>query len=84
MDLSKLTKLLGKPIIINRIQVYTDNVNVVECIQGILREIKAHSISIEQCFTDQDYINRVQHVTTREFINNEFILIVPATRIINY
>ena len=84
MDLSKLTKLLGKTIIINRMQVYTDNVNVVECIQGILKEIKAHSISIEQCFTDQDYINRVQHVTTREFINNEFILIVPATRIINY
>lgn len=77
MDLSKLTKLVGKPITINRIQIYTDNAYVVECIQGILKEIKAHSISIEQCFTDQDYIETTMPHTTREFINNEFDLAAP-------
>ncbi|WP_417357573.1 hypothetical protein [Flavobacterium sp.] len=77
MDLNKLTKLVGTPIIINRIQVYTDNACAVECIQGILKEIKAHSISIEQCFTDQDYIESAIPHTTREFINNEFDLVAP-------
>lgn len=75
MDFNKLIKLAGKPIIINRVQVYTDKTKVVECIQGILKEIKAHSIVIEQCFTDAGYIDSRRYTSTREFINSEFVLV---------
>jgi|GEM_PF-6353695 len=77
MDLNKLLRLAGKPITINRIQVYTDNAKVVECIQGILKEIKAHSIIIEQCFVNQDYLDGASYTATREFANKEFVLVTP-------
>lgn len=78
MDLNNLIKSVGKTIVINRIQIYTDKTKVVECIQGILREITAHSIIIEQCFTDSNYIDTVRYTSTREFINNEFVLVAPV------
>ena len=78
MDLSNLTKLLGKPIILHRRQVFTDNVDIIECIQGILREIKAHSICIEQCFTDHDYMDAGLPYTARELAEKEFVLAGPV------
>lgn len=82
MDLNKLIKLVGKPITINRTQIYTDNTKVVECIQGILKEIKAHSIIIEQCFINQDYLDSVNDATTREIINKEFVLMTTVPGLI--
>lgn len=79
MDLKKLTKLLEKPVIINSLRVYTEKTKVMECIQGTLKEINANSIVIEQCFTDQDYLDNAKHTTTREFTDNQFILIAPVT-----
>lgn len=81
MDLRKLTKLLGKPIIINRMQVFTDSADITECIQGILKEIKSHSIRIEQCFTDGDYIDKKTSCTVRELTDEEFVLVAPLRNV---
>lgn len=77
MDLDNLIKSVGNIIVINRIQIYTDKTKVVECIQGILREITAHSIIIEQCFTDANYIDTERHTSARELMNNDFVLVHP-------
>lgn len=74
MDLNILKETLGKPVTIKSIQIYTDKIKINEYIQGILKEIKTHSIIVEQCFTEQDYMDENKHVTEREFINNEFTL----------
>lgn len=79
MELNNLIRSVGKPIIINRIQIYTDKTKVVECIQGILKEIKTNSIVVEQCFTDQDYVESAKHTTNRELENNEFVLTAAFT-----
>lgn len=74
MELNNLINSVGRQIVINRIQIYTDKTKVVECIQGILKEIKTHSIVVEQCFIDQDYVDNEKHTTIRELVNNEFVL----------
>lgn len=75
MDLNNLIKSVGKAIIISRVQVYTDQTSVTECVQGILKEIRENTIVIEQCFSGEGYLSGGRHTTEREFAKGGFVLL---------
>lgn len=75
MDLSGLRQQLGFPITISTVKRYSDSTQAVECVQGILKEIKQNSIVIEQYFSVYDYSADISAGNNREFTNNEFDII---------
>lgn len=75
MDLSGLRQQLGHPITISTVKRYSDSTQAVECVQGILKEIKQDSIVIEQYFSVYDYSADISAGNKREFTNNEFDII---------
>lgn len=75
MDLSGLRQQLGHPITISTVKRYSDSTQAVECVHGILKEIKQDSIVIEQYFSVYDYSADISAGNKREFTNNEFDII---------
>lgn len=75
MGLGGLVQQLGYPITINTVKRYSDSIKAVECVQGILKEIKQNSIVIEQYFSVFDYSADTSAGKMREFVNDEFDLI---------
>lgn len=75
MDLNGLRQQLGYPITISTVKRYSDSTKAVECVQGILKEIKQNSIVIEQYFSVFDYSAEISAGKNREFTNDEFAVI---------